>query len=66
MESLPEHARQPGAVSGDASMRSSESEMMQALGITYLDGHYSIGGYRYGLLSEAVHYATLKAQRIAS
>ncbi len=43
----------------------SEFEMMQSLGITFEDGHYTIGGYRYRELSDAMHYAKLKAQGIA-
>lgn len=44
---------------------SSDVVLMQSLGITFGDGHYSIGGYRYGRLSDAVNYARLKAQGIA-
>lgn len=43
----------------------SELSVMQSLGITFGEGQYSIGGYRYGLLRDAVNYAKLKAQGIA-
>lgn len=46
--------------------QSSDLEVMRALGITFGDGYYRIGGYRYGKLSDAVNYAKLKAQGIAS
>lgn len=66
MKSLPDHVAQSDAPSQDVAARMHDLELMQSLGITFGDGHYSISGYRYGQLSEAVHYATLKAQRIAS
>lgn len=40
--------------------------VMKSLGIAFVGGIYTLGGYRYDRLSDAVNYANLRAQRITS
>lgn len=42
-----------------------DQQLMQSLDITFVDGVFHLGGYRYDRLSDAVNYARLRSQRIA-
>src|SRR5581483_756272 len=49
-----------------ASPNPSELELMNTLGITFANGVFSFGEFRYGRLSDAVNYAQLRPQGIAT
>lgn len=49
-----------------AALTQSDRDVMLTLGITLENGVYRLSDYRYDRLADAVHYARLKTQRIAS
>jgi hypothetical protein len=50
----------------DASPDKAQERLMATLSITFENGRYHLGGYRYDRLGDAVNYANLRRHRIAS
>lgn len=62
---------QPGpqlrpAETRDAAPDKAQERLMATLSITFEHGTYHLGGYRYDRLGDAVNYANLRRNRIAS
>jgi len=54
------------AQTGDAAPDKAQERLMATLSITFENGTYHLGGYRYDRLGDAVNYANLRMRRIAS
>ena len=50
----------------DAAPDKAQERLMASLSITFENGTYHLGGYRYDRLGDAVNYANLRMHRIAS
>lgn len=56
----PEEARAAGGAWVQAAPDGTERELMASLDITYVDGVYRLGEFRYERLADAVNYARLR------